>query len=271
MSARDGKAGDRQGEGAGDPAPPISTPIRSSFHEAAKGWGPTCELAYHIAHPARPPDWLDTALSGALVQLRPLLAHAAAYPTRDKLRTRLGKVREAADELAKALRDPVLRPLLAEGAGKIGQLRDEELAQFRNTLESRVLPAVSAAGKRIRSGKGRDRHLPNPDGLSPRQLCAAYIAVAWQEVRNRAVPHASRAAQEACQQLWTAAGGDDKARWGNTLGAWRGHLERAKDCSRAHEIIRNNFQIERERVERIAIHAETAALLKRLSSKGANK
>jgi hypothetical protein len=263
VSAPDDKTSDTPGEGAGDPPPANIDPDRSAwFHEAAKGWGPTRELAHCIAHPARPPDWLDTALSGAMIQLRPLLAHAAAYPTRDELRARLGKVREAAEELAKSLRDPVLLPLLAEGPGKIGQLKDKELAQFRNTLENRLLPDVSAEGKRIRSGKGRDRHLPNPDGLSPRELCAAYIAVAWQEVRNRPVPHTSRAAHEACQQLWTAAGGDDKARWGNTLGAWRGHLERAKGCSRALEIIRNNFQIERERVERIALRAETTALLK---------
>jgi hypothetical protein len=155
--------------------------------------------------------------------------------------------------LAKALRDPVLLELLTTVSEKLGQLRDEGLAQLRATLENRLLNDLSAAEQRIRSGKGRDKHLPNPEGLSPRELCGAYIAVAWQEVLNRPVPHTSAAAHEASPPLGAAAGGDDdEARWGNTLGAWRGHLQRAKGCSRALEIIRSNFQIERERVERIA-------------------
>ncbi len=252
MSAPDDKTSDTPDGGAGDPAPAdIDADPWAWFHEAAKGWGgPIRELANCIARSARPPDWLESALSGAAIELRRLLEHATAYPTREELRTRLGKVREAAETLAEALRDPVLLELLTTGSEKLGQLRDEGLAQLRATLENRLLNDLSEAEQRIRLGKGRDKHLPNPDGLSPRELCAAYIAAAWQEVLNRPVPHTSAAAHEACQQLWAAAGGDDKGRWGKTLGAWRGHLERAKGCSRALEIIRNNFQIERDRIER---------------------
>jgi hypothetical protein len=254
VSAPDDKTSDAPDGGAGDSAPAnIDADLWVWFYEAAKGsGGPTRELANRIAHPARPPDWLEPALSGAAIELRRVLEYATAYPTRDELRTRLGKVHEAAETLAKALRDPVLLELLTTGSEKLGQLRDEGLAQLRATLENRLLNDLSEAEQRIRSGKGRDKHLPNPEGLSPRELCAAYIAVAWQEVHKRPVPHTSAGPHKACQQLWAAAGGDDKTRWGNTLGAWRGHLERAKGCSRALEIISNNFQIERERVERIA-------------------
>jgi hypothetical protein len=216
VSAPDDKTSNTPDGGVGDPAPAnIDADPWAWFHEAVRGsGGPTRELANCIAGKIAAPDWLESALSGAVIELRRLLKHATAYPTRDELRTRLSKVREAAETLATALRDPVLIELLTTSSEKLGQLRDEGLAQLRATLENRLLHDVSEAGQRIRAGKGRDKHLPNPGGLSPRELCAAYIAAPYGVGREllgitrRAVGNAG----SGCDSHTLAAGPDWRSR-----------------------------------------------------------
>lgn len=188
------------------------------------------EVACIIAHPKPAPKWLALGLSGAVQRLGALLPYATEYPTRTQMRARLEMARQAAVVLRDTLNDNRLLPLI-EAARAIATDTPSSVNTFLpfvNELNSSLLPALSGAHNRVRPGKGRDKHVPNPEGLSPRQFCAAWIAVAWDEVHGCPVPHTSTRAHGACQSLWLASGGDVGGQWGAARGGWRVDLEAVK-------------------------------------------
>jgi hypothetical protein len=198
------------------------------------------DVARIITDPAPPPEWLPVGIDSVVCILRGLLIYDAEYPTRAKLRAALDDARKAATLLDRALSDFPLLPLI-EGARAAATDTPASLNTFFGfviELRSVVLPALSAAHDSIRTGKGRDQHLANPDGFSSREFCAAGVAVAWSKVYGRPIQHTSHRAHDACDTLWIAAGGSVSNRWGNTNGAWRGDLKTVKADHHAERMLK---------------------------------
>jgi hypothetical protein len=216
---------------------------------------PALQIARLITQPAPPPVWLEMGLASATEQLSRVIPFAAAYPTRAELRTRLEKARQAAAVLLDTLDDRHILPHIeaARAAANHTKPSLNALLPFANDLLTVVLPALTRARDNIRIGKGRDKQEPYPDRFSPQEHCAAFIAVAWQEVHGCIAPHSSTRAHKACEALWVAAGGSTSDRWGNTNGGWRGALKAVK--ATAHE---NRLQF----LRRTFIGARTCLQLK---------
>ena len=75
-------------------------------------------------------------------------------------------------------------------------------------------------------GRGSGRYFVRPDGIGAPTLCALMISIkfGWPAVTNQQ-------AQEVCEKLWAAAGGDVQRRGGichRNDGFWRDHLRRAR-------------------------------------------
>lgn len=201
-------------------------------------------VARIITDPAPPPEWLQIGMISAVNTLSGLLPYVDAYPTRAKLRSTLDDARKAATLLFNTLNDYRLLLLIEAARAERADtpVAISTLFGFVSELHGVALPALSDAHDSIRPGKGRDQHLPNPDGLSPREFCAAWIAVAWSEVHVCAIPHTSRRAHNACEALWIAAGGELTG-WGSTKGAWRSALEIVKEDRHADRMqsLRRDF------------------------------
>ena len=197
---------------------------------------PALQIGYLVTQPEPPPDWLGIGLASAVKQLSGVIPFAEAYPTRAELRARLEIARQAAALLFDTLNDKRFLPHIeaARAAAKHTKPSLNALLPFANDLNNIVLPALTRARDNIRVGKGRDKQVPYPGRFSPQEHCAAFIAVAWQEVHGCAVPHSSVRAHKACEALWIAAGGNTNDRWGNTNGGWRGALKAVK--LPAHEV-----------------------------------
>jgi hypothetical protein len=71
-------------------------------------------------------------------------------------------------------------------------------------------------------GRGSGRYFVRPDGIGAPTLCALMISIrfGWPAVTNQQ-------AQEACEKLWAAAGGDGGISHRND-GFWRDHLRGAR-------------------------------------------
>lgn len=161
--------------------------------------------------------WLLIALEIAVSYLAAHIEGSRTFPNRAELREQLMAISR--------LRQWPLAALLEGAAGAEGIDADEWERAIR------ALHPISLAAERaaegVRSGRGRDEHRLNPDGLSIPVLCAAIVAIAWEEVRHEPVPHTSHAAHLACAALWQRAGGKMES-WGKSLNGWRWHLQTAK-------------------------------------------
>ena len=119
---------------------------------------------------------------------------------------------------------------------------------FINYLNNQVLRALSEARDSIGVGAGRGKPIPYPEGLLPRQYCAAWVAVAWQEVNGCAVKPNANQPQEVCEALWIAAGGRKR---NGDVASWRSALATAtaqRHASRL-EIVRRDFLSTHERLQ----------------------
>jgi hypothetical protein len=246
---------------SGDPAAVVET--SSSRHPDGSGWrvasfdgaqpdgtgmsavmddihAAAADLARLITAPAPPPEWLPVGIENGMFILRGYLDYVAKYPTRTELRDALDEVRKAALLLDSALSDLPLLPLIEEARATATDTPASltTFLGFVNVLRSVVLPALSAAQDSIRTGKGRDQHLANPDGFSPRQFCAAWVAVAWSKVHGSPIQHTSPRAHNACEVLWTVAARSERSGWGTKNGGWRGALETVKADRHAERMLK---------------------------------
>ena len=76
-----------------------------------------------------------------------------------------------------------------------------------------ILVAAEKAADGVRSGRGRDQHRLNPDGLSIPVLCAAIVATAWHQVRHEQCHIRATRRIAPCAALWQRAGGTTES-WG---------------------------------------------------------
>jgi hypothetical protein len=201
------------------------------------GTGPAiAEAAAAIASGA-PPDWLAPTLqSAALEHLAAVVSTWNAFPTRAELRDGLTKAYDAARVLQEIINDGYFLRFIerSRAAATSTPPSINNFLTFANELNFRLLPALAGARDSIRVGRGADKSKLNPDGLSPHEVCATWVAVAWVEVHGRPVPHTAAAAHRACNLLWQAAEGGLQRHWGNALTGWRNDLESAKSADHAH-------------------------------------
>jgi hypothetical protein len=174
-----------------------------------------------------PAPWLVAGLESSATFLKTTIAGEAAWPRREELRAKFTALAEAARETERLLADPALRHILSfRRAPKRALSLDWQMRVQMRWMSACAMREARA----IRSGKGRDIHVPIGGGLSAREICAAIVAVAWRRARGEEVRHTSGDAQQACAALWKIAGGIDRS-WGNTPAGWRQHLEKAKQAA----------------------------------------
>lgn len=242
-----------------DPAAELKEWLREA--EGDRPWaGIATDAARIIAQSDTPPDWLEPPLARAAHYLGgsvspnssrgpSLISSLDNYPTRVELREQLDNALLLAKQMQDALRNQNLSPVLA------APMPDgiERLRRFTSDLDQWLVPALSRARDGIRQGKGRDKHFLFDLRLSPHEVCAVWIAAAWEETNGCPVPHASRHAHDACERLWHAAG-QRPARWGETRRGWLDHLRAAKNADHACwvQAFRNVFHRRREVLRRIA-------------------
>ena len=190
------------------------------------GIGEVCLL---ICTGAPVPAWLPEAVQRAVDYIAGIIEGATQYPTRKEITKRLADVRAAVELLRRETQWPV--GTLMETAGKdIGVTWQDwsNVAAALDTLDR----AADAVASGVREGRGRDRHVPDGDGLGEAAICATCVAAFWRETHGADAPHTSASAQAACAALWRAAGGADRS-WGASPNGWRPHLQAAKQTDPA--------------------------------------
>jgi len=174
--------------------------------------------AYVIAGD-KPPCWLVTGIGRAVIGLHSAITAEQNHPNRNELRERLGRLHDAAQLLANELEDGTILSFLEKAAPSKLNLDGRIVDTLRTVGE-----VAKAAAEAVPTGKGRQKHYPRPEGLTPFQTCAIYVVLAWREIRG-SLPRATvQEAQAACELLWRATG-VERVRWGRTNAAWRGHIE----------------------------------------------
>jgi hypothetical protein len=158
-------------------------------------------------------------------------------PTKTVMIRQLTAIRDAADLLDIALRDPMTRAFLERDCGvdidnKFSGLQDALqfiAVQAHNSARS---PLLTTKGGKAKSGRGKAQL---PGTYSPKIFCAVVIAEAWKFLHGKYPASVSKKAAEAAEAYWLVSGGAT-AGWGNDrLGAWRPYFEKARRPEVANE------------------------------------
>jgi hypothetical protein len=159
-------------------------------------------------------DWKD----GPLVVGRMI---AAIEPTPTEFRSRIDKVREAADLIIHEMHSPTMRPFLDSPSQGVvsNELVGVALLDFARRFENAgKLGAVTDGAGRTKKGRGRVR---TPGRLPPETICAVIIAETWRYFRGEAPRPGSLKAADAAEKLWRLAGGAGHSAGVEPLTFWK--------------------------------------------------
>jgi hypothetical protein len=148
-------------------------------------------------------------------------------PTRERMRSMLLEVENAAHLLTEALAPSWVREFL--DASPQGPIVDpERLGRALEDLSDRASQARDGADLATKSGAtkpgpGKAR----PEAISPQTLCAVMIWDAWKHIHKAEPSPKSRGAAEAAEAYWRAAGGEGHHFGKDPLAFWRYHFKKA--------------------------------------------
>jgi hypothetical protein len=180
------------------------------------------------------PEWLVPVIAKACDTLQWSVKKEAEYPGRQALRKRLQTLQAAIECVRENIRDLDISTILLAGDNQFHN--QNETYHGLGDLAARVASAIA----KIPVRKGRDKFFVRPDGLALQVNCALMVCVIWNRVHGKWAPNTNPGAQQACAELWAAAGGRSVERWGATkdgasVAVWRDHLRRAKKSAGSAE------------------------------------
>ena len=146
-------------------------------------------------------DFDPAARKRCIDALRWAMAREADYPPRPEIRKKLDALERSARAILDALEDVRMSELVwgandwLDAVGMAEPLRE-------------LIRRVEEIKRKNPPRQGRGRLYPySATGPSANELCALIAAMMWKQIKGRWPGQRGAAANELCEQLWTAAGG----------------------------------------------------------------
>lgn len=205
---------------------------RESRRKSAPDWAPdegqVREIARAFARKAAPPAWLVRAVPSLIREVRWLRIGETggpgvpALPGRQDMRDKLGAVADLTAKLIDKLSDPNVQSFIAQAdrtdtataiarlvalpferrSQAVGELRKLQwlVRRARRSIEPRR--GAPSPARSLLAGQ------PAPPPISARSLTALAVFEVWRALHTRAPGEHLDDALQACEGIWTAAGGD---------------------------------------------------------------
>lgn len=191
------------------------------------------EVARFVNKGSDPPEWLRAASAIARDALAWTAQSDADFLPREKLREQLRALEAAAEFVRANLCDINVSTLLLNGDTHF--LNQNEMYHGLGDVARRAARTLDL----VPVGPGRNKFFGPSAGLAPRVVCALMISIIWRRVHGAPPPVTNKQAQEACEALWTEAGGSNSGKWAaldrKSVSTWREHLIGAKEAENSSE------------------------------------